>query len=173
MIQTYNILSLLLDYPTQQLWGSRGEVLPVLKAEGVLNGNMFDRVRSFLDYVTAFTDARSWQAAYSDLFDTSTKTNLYLFDMVYGTSRDRGQAMVDLKEEYLRAGLMPAEDELPDYLPMYLQYVANMDDAAKAHAAIDSYSNTSPISPARSSFAASLTASRRRAIPCRPIPPSS
>ena len=137
MIQTYNILSLLLDYPTQQLWGSRGEVLPVLKAEGVRNGNMFDRVRSFLDYVTAFTDARSWQAAYSDLFDTSTKTNLYLFDMVYGTSRDRGQAMVDLKEEYLRAGLMPAEDELPDYLPMYLQYVANMDDAAKAHAAID------------------------------------
>ena len=137
MIQTYNILSLLLDYPTQQLWDSRGEVLPVLKAEGVLNGNMLDRVRSFLDYVTAFTDARSWQAAYSDLFDTSTKTNLYLFDMVYGTSRDRGQAMVDLKEEYLRAGLMPAENELPDYLPMYLQYVANMDDLAQARAAID------------------------------------
>ena len=57
--------------------------------------------------------------------------------MVYGTNRDRGQAMVDLKEEYLRAGLMPAEDELTDYLPMYLQYVANMDDAAEAHAAID------------------------------------
>ena len=122
MIQTYNILSLLLDYPTAELWNSRDEVLPVLTAEGVLSGNMLDSVRSFLDYVTAFTEARSWQAAYSDLFDTSTKTNLYLFDMVYGTSRDRGQAMVDLKEEYLRAGLMPAENELPDYLPMYLQY---------------------------------------------------
>ena len=121
MIQTYNILSLLLDYPTAELWNSRDEVLPVLTAEGVLSGNMLDSVRSFLDYVTAFTEARSWQAAYSDLFDTSTKTNLYLFDMVYGTSRDRGQAMVDLKEEYLRAGLMPAENELPDYLPMYLQ----------------------------------------------------
>ena len=57
--------------------------------------------------------------------------------MVYGTSRDRGQAMVDLKEEYLKAGLMPTEDELPDYLPMYLQYVANMDDLAQARAAID------------------------------------
>ena len=114
MIQTYNILSLLLDYPTAELWNSRDEVLPVLTAEGVLSGNMLDSVRSFLDYVTAFTEARSWQAAYSDLFDTSTKTNLYLFDMVYGTSRDRGQAMVDLKEEYLRAGLMPAENELPD-----------------------------------------------------------
>ena len=103
MIQTYNILSLLLDYPTAELWNSRDEVLPVLTAEGVLSEKVLDGVRSFLDYVATFADARSWQAAYSDLFDTSTKTNLYLFDMVYGTSRDRGQAMVDLKEEYLRA----------------------------------------------------------------------
>lgn len=137
MIQTYNILSLLLDYPTAELWNSRGEVLPVLTAEGVLSDKVLDGVRSFLDYVATFVDVRSWQAAYSDLFDTSTKTNLYLFDMVYGTNRDRGQAMVDLKEEYLRAGLMPAEDELPDYLPMYLQYVANMDSKTEAHAAID------------------------------------
>ena len=92
-------------------------------------------VRTFLDYVATFDNARSWQAAYSDLFDTSTKTNLYLFDMVYGTSRE--QAMVDLKEEYLKAGLMPVEDELPDYLPMYLQYVASMGSKTEAHAAID------------------------------------
>lgn len=137
MIQTYNILSLLLDYPTAELWDCREEVLPAFTTEGVLSEKALGSVRSFLDYVAMFTDVRSWQAAYSDLFDSSTKTNLYLFDMVYGTSRDRGQAMVDLKEEYLRAGLMPAEDELPDYLPMYLQYVANMVNEAEAHAAID------------------------------------
>ena len=45
--------------------------------------------------------------------------------------------MVDLKEEYLKAGLMPAEDELPDYLPMYLQYVANMDSVEQARSAMD------------------------------------
>lgn len=137
MIQTYNMLSLLLDYPTAELWDSRDEVVPALQAEGVLNDDALSRVKTFLDYVVSFADARSWQAAYSDLFDSSSKTNLYLFDMVYGTSRDRGQAMVDLKEEYLKAGLMPAEDELPDYLPMYLQYVANMDSTAEVHAAID------------------------------------
>lgn len=137
MIQTYNMLSLLLDYPTAELWDSRDEVVPALQTEGVLNDDALSRVKTFLDYVVSFADARSWQAAYSDLFDSSSKTNLYLFDMVYGTSRDRGQAMVDLKEEYLKAGLMPAEDELPDYLPMYLQYVANMDSTAEAHAAID------------------------------------
>ncbi len=137
MIQTYNILSLLLDYPTETLWDSRNEVLPALMAEGVLNEKALDRIRSFLNYVATFDNARCWQAAYSDLFDTATKTNLYLFDMVYGTSRDRGQAMVDLKEEYLKAGLMPTEDELPDYLPMYLQYVASMGSKTEAHAAID------------------------------------
>lgn len=137
MIQTYNILSLLLDYPTAELWDSRSEAVPALQAEGILSREALGRVRTFLDYVASFADLRSWQAAYSDLFDTASKTNLYLFDMVYGTSRDRGQAMVDLKEEYLKAGLMPAEDELPDYLPMYLQYVANMDDLAQARAAID------------------------------------
>ena len=137
MIQTYNILSLLLDYPTETLWDNRNEVLPALMAEGVLNEKALDRIRSFLNYVATFDNARSWQAAYSDLFDTATKTNLYLFDMVYGTSRDRGQAMVDLKEEYLKAGLMPTEDELPDYLPMYLQYVASMGSKTEAHAAID------------------------------------
>jgi nitrate reductase delta subunit len=137
MIQTYNILSLLLDYPTAELWDSRADILPALRAEGVLSEALLSKVETFLGYVASFADARSWQAAYSDLFDTQTKTNLYLFDMVYGTSRDRGQAMVDLKEEYLKAGLMPAEDELPDYLPMYLQYVANMDDLAQARAAID------------------------------------
>ena len=119
MIQTYNILSLLLDYPTETLWDNRNDILPTLTADDVLGEDALRSVRTFLDYVATFDNARSWQAAYSDLFDTSTKTNLYL------------------KEEYLKAGLMPVEDELPDYLPMYLQYVASMGSKTEAHAAID------------------------------------
>lgn len=78
-------------------------------------------------YVSDFFSLREWQVAYTSLFDTSTKTNLYLFDYVYGTGKDRGQAMVDLKEEYLKTGLMPSEEELPDYLLMYLQYLSAFD----------------------------------------------
>lgn len=137
MIKTYNILSVLLDYPSQELWESLAEAKPLLTDDGLLTEENLAAVDQFLGYVHGFSDLRSWQADYSALFDTSTKTNLYLFDFVYGTSKDRGQAMVDLTEEYLRAGLMPDEHELPDYLPMYLQYVANMDDLAQARAAID------------------------------------
>ena len=61
MIQTYNILSLLLDYPTETLWDSRSEVLPALMAEGVLNEKALDRIQSFLNYVATFANARSWQ----------------------------------------------------------------------------------------------------------------
>lgn len=93
-------------------------------------------LEKFLEYVNTFDSLRSWQAAYTSLFDTSTKTNLYLFDFVYGTRKDRGQAMVDLKEEYLKAGLMPDEHELPDYLPMYLEYVSNMDSKEEWQSAL-------------------------------------
>lgn len=136
MIRTFNILSLLLDYPSQELRQSLAEVLPALQQEAVLSEEALNEVRTFLSYTQSFKTLRDWQAAYSDLFDRQSKENLYLFDLVYGTQRDRGQAMVDLKEEYLRAGLMPREDELPDYLPMYLQYVANMDNLANAKEAI-------------------------------------
>lgn len=137
MIKTYNILSVLLDYPSQDLWESLAEAKPLLADEGLLSAEDLSAVDKFLDYVHGFKDLRSWQADYSALFDTSTKINLYLFDFVYGTSKDRGQAMVDLTEEYLRAGLMPDEHELPDYLPMYLQYVANMDSQLEADAAMN------------------------------------
>lgn len=70
MIQTYNILSLLLDYPTAELWDSRTDILPALRAEGVLSVALLSKVETFLGYVASFADARSWQAAYSDLFDT-------------------------------------------------------------------------------------------------------
>lgn len=137
MIQTYNILSLLLDYPTQELRDNLPRIDGIIRTEQVLSEDSRQLLQSFLDYASAFPSLREWQAAYTSLFDTSAKANLYLFDFVYGTSKDRGQAMVDLKEEYLKAGLMPPENELPDYLPMYLQYVAAFDKREDAASALD------------------------------------
>lgn len=89
MIKTYNILSVLLDYPSQELWESLSEAKPLLADDGLLSDESLAAVDQFLSYVHGFSDLRSWQADYSALFDTSTKTNLYLFDFVYGTSKDR------------------------------------------------------------------------------------
>jgi nitrate reductase delta subunit len=54
--------------------------------------------------------------------------SLHLFEHVYGESRDRGQAMVNLRERYRAAGLDIASNELPDYLPLLLEFLAQCPD---------------------------------------------
>jgi nitrate reductase delta subunit len=58
------------------------------------------------------------------LFDRTRSLSLHLFEHVHGESRDRGQAMIDLKSQYEQAGLFMNASELPDFLPMFLEYLA-------------------------------------------------
>ncbi len=64
------------------------------------------------------------QGEYVSLFDRSPSLSLYLFEHVHGDSRERGQAMADLVADYSRAGLDMTADELPDFLPAFLEYVS-------------------------------------------------
>jgi nitrate reductase delta subunit len=58
------------------------------------------------------------------LFDRTRSLSLHLFEHVHGESRDRGQAMIDLKAQYERHGLAMAQNELPDFVPLFLEYVS-------------------------------------------------
>src|SRR5208282_6135006 len=53
--------------------------------------------------------------------------SLHLFEHLHGDSRDRGEAMVDLKRIYERAGFDLSARELPDYLPVVLEYLSCRD----------------------------------------------
>src|SRR6516165_9542985 len=64
---------------------------------------------------------------YVDLFDRGRALSLHLFEHLHGDSRDRGEAMVDLKELYARAGFELSTSELPDYLPVVLEYLSCRD----------------------------------------------
>ena len=64
------------------------------------------------------------RANYVELFDRGRATSLHLFEHVHGDSRDRGPAMIDLAQTYEKAGLFLAPDELPDYLPVVLEFVS-------------------------------------------------
>lgn len=64
------------------------------------------------------------QARYDGLFERGRSLSLWLFEHVHGESRDRGQAMVDLMDQYQQAGFEIGLKELPDYLPMYLEFLA-------------------------------------------------
>jgi nitrate reductase delta subunit len=67
------------------------------------------------------------QERYVELFDRSRALSLHLFEHVHGESRDRGQAMVDLARTYASRGFEVAGDELPDYLPAFLEFVSVLD----------------------------------------------
>lgn len=66
------------------------------------------------------------EAQYSELFDRGRATSLLLFEHVHGESRDRGQAMVDLLAQYEQHGLQLNSRELPDHLPLYLEYLSQL-----------------------------------------------
>src|SRR5690606_38327937 len=63
-------------------------------------------------------------------FDRSPAHSLHLFEHVHGESRDRGQAMVDLLQQYRSNGFEPAAAELPDHVPLFLEYLSLLEPAA-------------------------------------------
>lgn len=69
------------------------------------------------------------QAGFVETFDRSKKVSLYLFEHVYGEARSRGPAMVELQMAYREKGLEPDTSELPDYLPLFLEFCSQLPDA--------------------------------------------
>jgi nitrate reductase delta subunit len=71
-------------------------------------------------------DLYELQERYVFLFDRTRSLSLHLFEHVHGESRDRGQALVDLQALYDEHGLEVAANELPDYLPLFLEFLSTL-----------------------------------------------
>ncbi|MFV0521341.1 MAG: nitrate reductase molybdenum cofactor assembly chaperone [Mangrovibacterium sp.] len=127
MQNTYKILSLLLDYPDKELKDNLSNIMQIIDEDNYLNEAQKEGVQEFVNYAQALS-LSEWQMQYVQMFDFSSHNNLYLFDHVYGDSRERGQAMVDLTEMYTKSGFEPSSDELPDYLPLFLEYLSLLSD---------------------------------------------
>ncbi len=121
----------LLLYPDQALLDVLPEIRTLLRDAG-LPAPALAAVTAFCDRLAA-TDLLSAQGEYVALFDAAPSLSLYLFGHVHGDSRERGQAMVDLVEDYRQAGLDMTADELPDFLPVFLEY-ASLHEPAQARA---------------------------------------
>ncbi len=116
-------LGALLTYPRPELLAAVPEI-----GDAVANSGLVDAVRrGHLKQLLAelgSTDPLELEQRYVALFDAGRSTCLWLFEHVHGESRDRGQAMVDLKGVYERAGFQLSANELPDYLPAMLEYLS-------------------------------------------------
>jgi nitrate reductase delta subunit len=131
MQHTYKILSLLLDYPDREVKVNLPEMMEAVEEERYLSQAQAANLRHFLDYALSIP-LTEWQTQYVQLFDLTASSNLYLFDHVYGDSRERGQAMVDLIDMYRKSGFTVRPDELPDYLPLFLEYISLLNSPADA-----------------------------------------
>jgi nitrate reductase delta subunit len=119
----YRALAALLDYPSERLLVNLSDVATALSSLG----SSARAVAPLLAHLRE-GDLLDLQESYIETFDRGRRASLNLFEHVHGDSRDRGQAMVDLLAMYRAAGIELDTDQLPDYLPAFLEYLSLLDD---------------------------------------------
>ncbi|MDA0785567.1 MAG: nitrate reductase molybdenum cofactor assembly chaperone [Proteobacteria bacterium] len=123
MAATYKILSALLTYPGEELQAAAGAFAQILEDEAMLPAADRQALDRLIKQI-ADEDLYELQERYVQLFDRTRSVSLHLFEHVHGESRDRGQAMVDLTDLYEQNGLEITANELPDHLPMFLEFLS-------------------------------------------------
>lgn len=125
-MQILKVIACLLDYPDKSLAEHSEEIKAVVNGSalyGEIDTGLRDRLLAFIDKRLS-ADLMDSQSEYDGLFERGRSLALWLFEHVHGESRDRGQAMVDLVDSYRRAGLEISRHELPDYLPLFLEFLS-------------------------------------------------
>lgn len=123
MDRTLKAFSLILSYPTLELQHAMPEIGAVLASDTRLTTAARRALRPLVEELGR-RDIYDLQEIYVMLFDRSRTLSLNLFEHVHGESRDRGGAMVSLVETYREGGFDPVTSELPDHLPVLLEFLA-------------------------------------------------
>ena len=131
-MKTYHALSALLTYPTPELQAAVPEIAQILLQEGLLKPDHFAKLEPLLTELET-GDIYDLQERYVLQFDRARTLSLNLFEHIHGESRDRGGAMVDLLETYRAGGFDLVGPELPDHLPVLLEFLSTQSlDQARA-----------------------------------------
>jgi nitrate reductase delta subunit len=123
MARTFRVMAALLSYPTADIQSAGAELKAVMADEALLSAGQQTRLGHLIDQL-ASRDLYDLQERYVSLFDRSRTLSLHLFEHVHGESRARGQAMVDLQNVYGGKGLEISAKELPDFLPLFLEFLS-------------------------------------------------
>ena len=132
MTHTLRVLARLLSYPDPDVRAHLSDMRNALHTECALSAARLGEIDALMTSIER-QSAIDAEADYVQLFDSGRRTSLQLFEHVHGDSRDRGPAMIDLAQTYEKAGLYLAEGEMPDHLPVALEY-ASTQPPAEAHA---------------------------------------
>ena len=117
------VLARLLAYPDAELRRQLPDLRQALLADNAVKGARLTELKALMTHLER-GDALENEAAYVQIFDRGRATSLHLFEHVHGDSRERGPAMIDLAQTYEKAGLFLGPEEMPDYLPVVLEFVS-------------------------------------------------
>ena len=120
---TLRVLAHLLRYPDAELRAHLDELADALRLEAAVSDHRLDELQALIRRLQTL-DALQTESEYVELFDRGRSTALHLFEHVHGDSRDRGPAMIDLIQTYEQAGLYLGPEELPDHLPVLLEFAS-------------------------------------------------
>ena len=126
-MQILKVIARLLDYPSAEAERHQGEIAMAISNAREISPDMRSQLLELLEniYRQELLDA---EEAYSGLFDQGRALSLHLFEHVHGESRDRGQAMGDLMQVYDSRGFTIDQKELPDFIPLFLEYLSCLPD---------------------------------------------
>jgi nitrate reductase delta subunit len=127
-MKIFKALSALLSYPTADFVAALDEIRATIENEILLPATERGALLHLVDDLRG-QDFYDLQESYVLLFDRTRSLSLHLFEHVHGESRDRGQAMVDLRALYESNGLIGAANELPDFTPLFLEFLSTLDPA--------------------------------------------
>jgi nitrate reductase molybdenum cofactor assembly chaperone NarJ/NarW len=124
---TLRVLAALLDYPCGELRAALPELADAVHRDSGLPRSRLAELDALMRWMR-ITDPYVVESRYVDTFDRGRATSLHLFEHVHGDSRERGPALVDLQQTYERAGLRLQGHELPDHLPVVLEFASTQPD---------------------------------------------
>jgi nitrate reductase delta subunit len=124
----FKALSALLSYPSAEMRQALPEIGEVICTSKLVGTHEREALLALIEEIGG-GDLLAAEERYVDLFDRGRALSLHLFEHLHGDGRDRGAAMVELKALYAGAGFELTASELPDYLPVVLEYLSQRDMA--------------------------------------------
>jgi len=126
-MQIYKLLSALLDYPNQDLVEHLPELRQFVAQNLEIDHAEREALQNFLTHLQSMS-VTELQADYVKTFDMTAEHSLHLTHHLFGDDKNRGPALIDLGELYKDYGVEVVTNELPDYLPLILEFTAYLDD---------------------------------------------
>ncbi len=126
-MRIYTILARLLDYPNNELMENLPAIIEVLNEDDTVSEHERSEIKQFISWMHLGNLIRL-QQDYVKTFDMVPEHDLHLTHHLFGDDRGRGPALIDLSEHFKANGLEAGSNELPDYLPLILEYLSTLDE---------------------------------------------